>query len=128
MKELVEFYFKLYQSKQYSLESLHTFLQGVELPQLSDSHRKLLDSSLTLVEMQLAVSSFPKSKAPEDDSHPIKAYKQYGEVILSCLLKVPKIARKQRCLSSSMCRANIVLLLKPGKEPLDPGSYLSFTQ
>lgn len=49
-------------------------------------------------------------------------YKQYGEVILPHLFKVLKAARKRRCLPS-FCKANIVLSLKPDKDPLDRGSY-----
>lgn len=44
-----------------------------------------------------------------------------GEVILSHLLKVFNAAKESQTVS--MTNANIVLLLKPGKEPLDPSSY-----
>lgn len=54
---------------------------------------------------------------------PVEVYTRYGESILSKLLQVFNAAYDAQCLPESMSRANIVLLLKPGKDPLDLGSY-----
>lgn len=95
----------------------------MDLPCLSHSHKRFLDAPLTLKELQLATSLFPISKAPGDDGLPIQVYKQYGEDILPRLLKVFNAARRQQCLLGSMTKTNIILLLKPGKDHLDPSSY-----
>lgn len=62
-------------------------------------------------------------KAPGDDGLPIEVYKQYGERVLPYLLRVLNAARQCGTLSYSMTKAKIILLLKPGKDPSDTGSY-----
>lgn len=124
LAELVEFYSSLYESKQtYTLDSLTEYLDNIQLPCLQMAAREELDAPLTVEELQLATSLFPNSKAPGDDGLPIEVYKQYGELILPRLLKVFDAAKQSGSLPQSMTRANIVLILKPNKDPLDPGSY-----
>lgn len=53
----------------------------------------------------------------------MEVYTQYGEVILPKLLAVFNSSLKTGQLPITMSRANIILLLKPGKEPADPSSY-----
>lgn len=74
-------------------------------------------------ELQLTTSLFPNSKAPGDDGMTIEVYKQYEDCKLPKLLKVFNEVRKHHRFSLSMTRANIVLILKPNKDPLDPSSY-----
>lgn len=50
-------------------------------------------------------------------------HKQYKDYIVPKLLKVFNEARKRHCLPLSMTRANFILILKPNKDPLNPGSY-----
>lgn len=124
MQELVKFYSDLYRSRQaYSLAELQKFLQGVDLPCLSDSKWRLLDSPITIEELFFAVNSFPNSEALGDDGLPTEVYKQYGKMILPQLLKVFNAARERQSLPVSMTKANIVLLLKPGKDLLDLGFH-----
>lgn len=124
MTELVEFDSALYQSKQlYSSDSLQTFLNWIELPCLLEAHRRFLDSPITVKELHQTASLLPNSKAPVDDGLPMEVYKQYGEVILLHLLKVFKAAIREHALPRSMTQANYILLIKPGKGSLDPGSY-----
>lgn len=72
MEELVAFYSDLYQFKQeYSIESVQTFFSAGNRAAFPEQ-RQLLDSPITLEELQLAVNFFPNFKAPGDDSLPIK--------------------------------------------------------
>lgn len=72
MQELVDFYSDLYCSKQgYFPGELQDFLQEIELPFLHESQSNLLDDPITIEEIQIAVNSFPNSKAPGDDGVPI---------------------------------------------------------
>lgn len=84
--------------------------------------QKAIGCPLSLEKLQLATSLFPNSKAPGDDEIPIDVYKQYADCILP-KLKVFIETRKSHCLPLSMTRANIVLVLKPNKDPLDLASY-----
>lgn len=109
---------------------LHRIIQKVlykhiyELPTLSDAARQLLDAPLTLEELQVATGMFPNSKAPGEDEIPAEVYKQYDEQLLPKLLRVFNGANTNGGLPTSMSKAIIVLLLKPGKDPLDPGFFI----
>lgn len=50
----------------------------------------------------------------------VQVYTRYGEYILPKILQVFNAAYEAQCLSESM---SMVLLLRPGEDPLDPGSY-----
>lgn len=105
----MDYYSSLYKSKQnYTTDSFNQYLNTVQLPRMSS--RKQLDAPLTLKEQQLATGSFPNSK-------------QYAKCIIPRLLKAFNEARKKGELPRSMSRATIVLILKPHKDPLDPGPY-----
>lgn len=75
MTELVVFYSDLYQSKQrYSADFLQNFLDGIELPCLSEAHKRFLDFPITIKELHHVASLFPNSKAPGDDGLPAELY------------------------------------------------------
>ena len=124
MQELAGFYEILYSpGMTYAQGDLELYLAQLAFPGLSDAQRTLLDKPLTVEEMMEAVSAFPNCKAPGEDGLPMEVYKQYSEVLLPLLLKVFNNARERGTLPPSMTKANIVLLLKPGKDPVDPGAY-----
>lgn len=52
----------------------------------------------------------------------MEIYKYYSEVLLP-KLEVFNATEEQNVLPPSMSKAHIVLILKPGKEPVDPASY-----
>lgn len=122
--ELASFYEDLYRSREaYSDENLDTYMSNIDLPSLSAEAKKLLDAPIALEEFQLAAGSFPTCKAPGEDGLPMEGYTQFGEQILPELLKVFNACLDEGKLPDSMTRANVILLLKSGKDPVDPGSY-----
>lgn len=124
MQTLVGFYSDLYRSRvDYTPTDLQDYLQDIEIPCLTDIQRSQLDGPIRIEELQEALSLFRNFKAPRDDGLPLELFKQYGSNILPHLLRVLNAARETQCLPTSMTRANIVLILKLGKDPLDPGSY-----
>lgn len=90
---------------------------------LTQQARSDLDVPLTLNELRKAGGSFPTCKAPGDDGIPMEVYTQYGKVILPKLLKVLNASLKVEQLPMSMSNVNVILLLKPGKDPVDRSSY-----
>lgn len=78
----------------------------------------------------MALAEFPNCKAPGADSLPMEIYKQYAGILLPKLLVVFNAVRERWVLPPSMSTANTVLIIKPGKDPEDPGSYrpISFLQ
>lgn len=82
-----------------------------------------MEAPLTLDELTEAAAFFPTCKAPVDDGIPIEVYTQYGGVILPKLLEVFNSSFKSGKQPTTMTRANIILLLRAGKDPLDPSAY-----
>lgn len=124
MQELTGFYETLYSpGMAYTQEDLDLYLCHISFPELFESQRAQLEAPLTIEELQKAVGTFPNCKAPGEDGIPIEVYKQYSEELLPQLLRVFNEARAKAVLPPSMSKVNIVLLLKPGKDPVDPGVY-----
>lgn len=98
-------------------------MQRVSLPTLSDDQWQKLNPPITLEEAQKTASSFPNCQALGDNVLPIETYKHCAESVLLHLLEVFNASLVGQHLQSSMCRANIILLIKPGKDRIDPGSY-----
>lgn len=67
MTELVQFYTDLYQSKVHPSEAS---LSHIDLPTPKPSQKCLLDSPISLEEIQKASSSFPTFKAPGTNNYP----------------------------------------------------------
>lgn len=107
----------------YSDEALQGNLETISLPVLTHQARLELEAPFRLDELKEAAVSFPTCKAPGDDGIPMEVYTQYGEVILPKLLEVFNSSLKSGQLPTTMSRANIILLLKPRKDPVDPSSY-----
>lgn len=103
------------------MHELIQFLDQVNLPQLSLSHKRALCSPKKEEEIMAATASFPNCKALGEDVIPIEIYKLYTESLAPQLLKMYKMAQEQGFLPDSMTRSNLVLLLKPNI--FDPNSY-----
>lgn len=83
----------------------------------------MLEAPLTLEELQKAACTFPTCKAPGEDGLPMEILTQYGEQIMPHLLEVFNASLEEGRLLPPMARATVILLLKPGKDPVDLGSY-----
>lgn len=87
--ELSSFYSDLYGSRDnYSSESLAEYLAAILIPTLYSVAHLVLDTPLTLEELQKGSCSFPTCKAPGDDGISMEVYTTYGETILPRLLEV----------------------------------------
>lgn len=109
----------------YILDDLETYLNGISFPELSGPEEGV--GCTTIKEIQGAVSSFPNCKAPGEDGIPMEIYKQYSEILLPHLLRVFNMSLERGAMPPSMSKANIILLLKSGKDPVNPGSYQSIS-
>lgn len=124
LQALAAFYEELYRpGTSYTSEDLEQYLEQTDFPKLNEGQRADLECPLTVEELQTAVRSFPNCKAPGEDGIPMEIYKQYLTELLPQLFRVFNRSREEGHLPISMTRANIVLLLKPGKDPVDPGAY-----
>lgn len=124
METFSEFYKDLYKSRQGSdRRDMDTFLEGIELPVLSEKDRNEMASPLALEELQKAIAEMSIQKSPGPDGLPLEIYKHYGEVLLPELLKALEWAAEGGRLPSSMMEANIIVIQKEGKDQLEVSSY-----
>jgi hypothetical protein len=73
-----DFYCKLYTSERKHMEAeLHSFLEGISLPKLSETDQEHLDSPFTPEEILEAITSMPPNKSPGPDGFPKEFYKAF---------------------------------------------------
>lgn len=119
-----DFYQNLYSSRLvFGPMQIAAFIQDIPLAELSDAQRDFLDAPFSLEELQSAVSSLANNKSPGIDGLPNEIYGKFGDILLPQLLQVFQDASQTQQLPDSMQEAIIILLPKPGKDPLLPESY-----
>lgn len=124
LETLQNYYERLYSSRcEGGEEDLIHYLAQIHMPVLSTESKQLLDRPLTLEELERALQLAPNDKAPGSDGLPAEFYKVYKDTLLPQLLLVFQEAVDSGQLPASMREAIVVLLPKPGKDPLYPDSY-----
>ena len=73
--------------------------------------------------MVSAIFAFPPNKAPGPDGFPADFYKSYVDQLAPRLTALFDCCLQKKALLASMLDAYIILLLKPGKDPLECSSY-----
>lgn len=120
----VSFYESLYQSEfPASPFNQNIFLDGLNIPSISEETRLDLDRELEFEEIVNAINSMNSNKAAGPDGIPIDIYKEFKEKLISPLLDMFTEAFQQGCLPFSLRSALITLILKPEKPPIECGSY-----
>lgn len=120
----MEFYSNLYSSRaEYSVEELSGFLDEVEFPTLTTEDRQLLDSPITIEEVQLALGSLQPGKTPGMDGFPPEFYQQYTEEMAPRIHNMLVKTLREGTLPPSMAQAIIVVVPKSGKDPQLCSSY-----
>lgn len=82
-----------------------------------------LEAPITLDCIAEALAHLPPSKAPGSDVLPLEFYTQFQEVLIPKLQALYAHIFESATLPASMGEALIVLIPKPGKDPLFPESY-----
>lgn len=119
-----DYYKNLYSAQKVGVEGImEDFLGNLEIPTITQEEREELESPITLVELQQAVTSMANQKSPGPDGLPTEAYTYYGEILLPELLKALGGVPREGRLPISMLEATIVLVQKEGKDPLDVAAY-----
>ncbi|XP_073480018.1 uncharacterized protein [Aquarana catesbeiana] len=123
-EEFRTFYSDLYSSTtHYSQDELITFLQTITFPTLTSSQVEQLEAPITTECIAEALAQLPASKAPGSDGLPLEFYKQFSETLIPKLCKLYTHIFDTKGLPPSMNEPPIVLIPKPGKDPLFPESY-----
>uniref|UniRef100_A0A803J4Y6 Reverse transcriptase domain-containing protein n=1 Tax=Xenopus tropicalis TaxID=8364 RepID=A0A803J4Y6_XENTR len=119
-----EFYTDLYTSKlQVSSNEIQDYLKDTEIPKLDLQTSHYLDTDITITEIEMAIGASPSGKTPGTDGIPMEWYKQHTKLIAPLLMKLYNGVKEGKPLPNSMKETLIVLILKPGKDPLECSSY-----
>lgn len=118
------FYVKLYSSESINDPAcIEQFFESLDIPSLSIEDRDILEQWLTINEIKQAISNMQSSKAPGPDSFTTEFYISFSDQISPLLLEVFNESLEKGCLPPTFYQANISLIHKVDKDPLDPGSY-----
>jgi len=111
MKEIYDFYAKLYDRDSYNLveNSIDRFLNEVDTKKLSDEEKKTLVKQLTRSELYEALKTFLKNKTPGNDGLTVEFYLAFRHVVAKYLEKSLNFSLP---LSTSQKQAMITLLKK----------------
>lgn len=117
-------YQELYQSKcTANQETINKFLTNCRLSTLDAEAVQALDAEVTLEEIKTAVMQFPNNKASGLDGFKIEFYKAYLPDIAPLYLQMLKHSKEISILPNSLYQANIAVLLKKDRDPLNMSSY-----
>lgn len=121
--------FKSFYTKLYTSESrenptlLDTFFDKLDIPLIRPEDKEHLEKPITKEEIDQAINQMQNSKAPGPDGYTAEFYKAFKTHISPLLLEVFNEALTKGSLPPTFYRANICLIHKKDKDPLDPGSY-----
>lgn len=117
MRALKKFYADLY-SSEINLERLRTghFLDNLIFPHISEDQAKLLESPISQLEVDKAISTLQPGKCPGEDGFPVEFFKAMKGKI--CNLRSRGLIKsfEDSKLPESMYRANIILIAKKTPE------------
>lgn len=119
-----EFYSELYTSTfPQDNSNMTTFLDSIDIPTIDVTAKDNLDKPIQLQEIVDAINKMQSGKSPGLDGYPVEFYKKFSSQLAPILLEMFNYSFNQNYLPQTLTEASISLLLKPGKDPLDCGSY-----
>uniref|UniRef100_A0A3B3HDP0 Reverse transcriptase domain-containing protein n=1 Tax=Oryzias latipes TaxID=8090 RepID=A0A3B3HDP0_ORYLA len=118
------FYSDLYMSEMTEdCSEMEMFLNNLESPLVTEIHRTNAELPLDHKEITNAIHSMQNGKAPGPDGYPIEFYKKFSNRLSPILLDMFNDSLSRGSLPQTLTEASITLLLKPGKDGKDCGSY-----
>ncbi|KAF7643045.1 hypothetical protein LDENG_00246060, partial [Lucifuga dentata] len=100
-----------------------SFLDNLNLPQLSTEYSDTLDTPLTITELHKSLSKMPNGKAPGPDGFPAEFLKHFWQMLAPLFFRTVTEIKNKGQISPHMNTAAIKLLLKPDKDPTVTSSY-----
>lgn len=119
-----DFYFNLYTSSApHDKASMMTFLDNINFPQVDTEAKDSLEETVKLQEVVDSIRKMQSGKSPGPDGYTVEFYKKFSSQLAPLLLEMFNHSFDQKHLPQTLTEASISLLLKPGKDPNDCGSY-----
>ena len=92
--------------------NIHTFIDGLDIPQLNMEEQERLENDLTLEELKDALKSFADNKTPGEDGFTKEFYQAFFDLLWKDLLNSYNPAFDKGSLSISQKRGTITLIPK----------------
>ncbi|KAF7652414.1 hypothetical protein LDENG_00097160 [Lucifuga dentata] len=90
---------------------------------LKQDQRTALEQPIQLQEIEESIRLMQTRKTPGSDGFPVEFYKTFFSKIAPLILSMFEYSFKQSTLPQTLTEVIIIVLLKPGKDPLDCNSY-----
>nr|XP_033805871.1 histone-lysine N-methyltransferase SETDB2 [Geotrypetes seraphini] len=99
------------------------YLEGLDLPCLSEEQTGQLNAPIEVEEVELAIAQSPTLKAPGVDGYRAEFYKLLQSEIGSPLAHMFNVMINAEAMPEHLNVAQIIVLPKPGRDPTLPESY-----
>ena len=116
LSEQKEFYRNLYQTKATDSDCVKSFLNDLNIPQLSEEQKQSCEGGITAEECSEILESFQNNKSPGNDGIPIEFYKKCWNLICEPFINCVNESFKKEEMSNSQRQAVITLIEKKGKD------------
>ena len=115
-----QFYKNLYSSNPItnSAEAADTFVNGLQIPKISEDLKSQTESPISESELLLALKDLPNGKSPGIDGLPSEFYKAFWNDLKDHYLKALQQAYDIKNMSITQRQGSIVLIPKKDKNPL----------
>ena len=118
------FYSNLYTSEATSDRTdMEHFFCDLEAPSIKVTDKTKTELPLQLSEIINAIMAMQSGKTPGPDGYPIEFFKTFSKKLSPILLEMFMDSISRGSLPQTLTEASIILLLKPGKENTECGSY-----
>ena len=116
LSEQKDFYYNLYKSKATDTDSITSFLNNLNVPQLSEEQKQSCEGQITIDECKSILETFQINKSPGNDGIPIEFYKKCWNFICEPFINCINESFVKEELSNSQKQAVITLIEKQGKD------------
>lgn len=118
------FYSKLYSSEAPEDNTLmDDFFSNLNMPKIHAVSRAELEFPVSSAEIEDAIRAMQNGKAPGPDGYPVEFFKKFSEQLVPLLQEMFAESKANGTLPKTLTEASIILLLKPGKDKKECGSY-----
>ena len=116
LDEIKKFYEKLFSKKVLNETDTHVFLEGLDLPKISDAEKISCENELTLEDLKESMLSMSDDKSPGNDGISREFYDFFWEDVGILMFDSFMEAKVKKELSASQRQAIIKLLEKMDKD------------
>lgn len=120
---MIQYYTSLHATDPIDKKVAQTFLDKISLPTVTLSQFETINVPISLSEISTTIRNLAPSKAPGPDGFTGEFYKTLQKITEPTLLNVYRSIWSDGPYLPTGNKAIIKLLLKKGKDPLEPGSY-----